>query len=40
MGISYKEWLVFSPLVALSGFLAAAIGTAPGGRLSGWELTR
>ena len=26
--------------VALSGFVVAAIGTAPGGRLSGWELTR
>jgi len=34
MRISYKEWFVFSqPLrmfVALSGFIVAAIGTAPG----------
>jgi len=27
-------------LVALSGFIVAAMGTAPGGRQSGWELTR
>jgi len=27
-------------LVALSGFVVAAVGTAPGGRLSGWRLTR
>jgi len=27
-------------LVALSGFVVAVIGTAPRGRLSGWELTR
>ena len=44
MRLSYKGWFVFSQplrlLVALSGFLVAAIGTAPGGRLSGWELTR
>jgi len=38
--LSYKGWCVFSLLVALSGFVVAAIGTAPGGRLSGWELTR
>jgi len=35
MGISYKRWLVFSQpkrlLVALSGFVVAAVGTAPGG---------
>jgi len=41
---SYKGWLVFTQplrlLVALSGFVVAAIGTAPGGRLSGWELAR
>ena len=44
MGISYKGWLVFSQplclLVALSGFVVAAVGTAAGGQLSGWELTR
>jgi len=44
MGISYKGWLVFSQslrlLVVLSGFVVVAVGTAPGGRLSGWELTR
>jgi len=44
MGISYKEWFVFSQplrlLVTLSGFVVETIGTAPGGRLSGWELTR
>ena len=44
MRLSYKGWFVFSqplrPLVALSGFVVAAIGTAPRGRLSGWELTR
>jgi len=37
MGISYKGWFVFSHplrlLVALSVFVVAAIGTAPGGRL-------
>jgi len=42
--LSYKEWFVFSQplrlLVVLSGFVAVALGTAPGGRLSGWELTR
>jgi len=44
MRLSYKGWFVFSQplhlLVALSGFVVAAIGTASGGRLSGWELTR
>ena len=48
MRLSYKGWFVFSqPLhlllrlsVAVSAFVVAAIGTAPGGRLSGWELTR
>jgi len=44
MRISYRGWFVFSQplhlLVALSAFVVAAIGTAPGGRLSGWELTR
>ena len=43
MRLSYKRWFVFSQplhlLVALSGFAVAAIGTAPGGRLSGWEMT-
>jgi len=38
MSISYKEWFVFSqplcPLVAVSEFIVAAIGTAPGRRLS------
>jgi len=41
---SYKGWLVISQLlrllVALSRIVVAAIGTAPGGRLSRWELTR
>jgi len=44
MEISYKGRFVFSQplrlLVALSAFVVAAIGTAPGRRLSGWELTR
>jgi len=44
MMLSYKGWFVFSQplrlLVALSGIVVAAIGTAPGGRLSRWELTR
>jgi len=44
MRLSYKGWCVFSQalrlLVPLSGFVVAAIGTAPGGRLSGSELTR
>jgi len=44
MMLSYKGWLVFSQplcrLVALSGIVVVAIGTAPGGRLSRWELTR
>ena len=39
MGISYKEWFVFSQplrlLVAISGFVVAAIGTAPAGPLAG-----
>jgi len=42
--LSYKGWVVCSEplrlLVALSGFIVAVIGTAPGGRLSRWELTR
>jgi len=37
MGISHKGWFVFSQLlcllVALSGFVVAAVRTAPGGRL-------
>jgi len=44
MGVSYKGWLVVSQslrlLVAFSGFFIAAVGTPPGGQLSGWELTR
>jgi len=46
MRLSYKGWFVFSQplclLVALSGFVLAAVGTAAGARLrlSGWELTR
>jgi len=44
MTLLYKEWFVFSQplrlLVVLSGFVVAATGTAPGGRLSGWEVTR
>jgi len=44
MRLSYREWFVFSQplrlLVAVSGFVVAAMGTAPGGRLSGGELTR
>jgi len=43
MVLAYK-WFVFSQplrlLVALSGIVVAAIRTAPGGRLSRWELTR
>jgi len=50
MRLSYKGWFVFSqPLyvcwslslslsLSLSGIVVAAIGIAPGGRLSGWEL--
>jgi len=40
--ISYKGWLVFSqPLrLLVDGFVVAKVGTAPGGRLSGWKLTR
>jgi len=38
MRLSYKGWFAFSQplrlLVALSGFVVAAIGTAPGGQLS------
>jgi len=44
MMLSYKGWFVFSQplrlLVALSEIVVAEIGTAPGGRLSRWELTR
>jgi len=45
MRLSYKGRFGFSEplrlLVTLSEFAVnAAIGTAPGGRLSGWELTR
>jgi len=44
LGISYKGWFVFSQplpvLVADSGLVVAAVETAPGWRLSGWELTR
>jgi len=46
MRLSYKGWFLFSQpptsslLVALFGFVVAAIGIAPGGRMSGWELTR
>ena len=39
--ISYEGWFVFSQplrlLVVLSGFVVASVGTAPGGRLTGWE---
>jgi len=42
--LSYNGWFVFSQplrlLVALSGFVVVAIGTAPGGRLTCWELPR
>jgi len=42
--LSYKEWFVFSQtlslFVVLSGLVVAAMGTAPGRRLSGWEFTR
>jgi len=41
MRLSYKGWFVLSKplrlLVALCGFVFTAIGTPPGGRLSGWE---
>jgi len=44
MEISNEGWIVFSQtphvLLALSGFVVVAVETAPGGRLSGWELTR
>jgi len=44
MRLSYKGRFVFSHslclLVALSGFVLAAVGTAAGGRLSCCELTR
>jgi len=44
MEISYKGWFAFSQplrlLVAVSGFVVAAIGTDAGGGLLGWELTR
>jgi len=44
MGLSCKGWFIFSQplrlLVALSGFVVVAIGSAPGGPLSGWELAR
>jgi len=47
MRLSYKGWCVFSqPLRLYSvGFslwihIVAVIGAAPGGLLSGWELTR
>jgi len=44
MRLSYKGWFVFSQplrlLVVRSEFVVAAIGTAAGVRLSGWELTR
>jgi len=42
-GFRIKDGLFQSTLrllVALSGFIVAAFGTPPGGRLSGWELTR
>jgi len=43
MTISCKGWFVFSQLlrllVALSVFVVAAIGTFPGRRVSGLELT-
>jgi len=42
--VLYKGSFVFSHLlrllVVVSGFVVAAIGTASGGRLPGWELTR
>jgi len=44
MRLSYKGWFDFiEPLylmMADSGLVVGAMGTAPGGRLSGWELTR
>jgi len=46
MMISYEGWFVFSQalrrLFDLSRFIVAvaAIGTAPDGRLTSWELTR
>jgi len=44
MRLSYKGRFVFIQhlcmLVAVSGFVLVAVGTATGGRLSGWELTR
>jgi len=44
MRLSYKGWFVSSEplrlLVALSGFVVAAIGTAAGGPVSGWKLRR
>jgi len=44
MGISCKGWLIFNQslclLVAVSAFVVVAVGTAPGGRGTGWELTR
>ena len=43
MRISYRMVCFQSTLcllVVLSGFVVAAFGTASGGRLSGWELTR
>ena len=44
MGISCKGWLLFSQplllMVAVSGFVVAAVGTAPGERLSGREIIR
>ena len=48
MRLSHKGWFVFiQPLrllvalsLSLSGFVVAEVGTAEGGRLSGWELAR
>jgi len=44
MRLFNKGWAAFGqllrPLVTLCGFVVAAIVTAPGGRLSGWELIR
>jgi len=44
MMLSYKGWCVFSQplrlLVALFGFVVAAIGTAALARLSRWEMAR
>jgi len=40
MGLSYKGCLVFSQALPSLSFVVAAVGTALGGPLLGWELTR